>query len=67
MYRLFENRPKKSPKSSQYHPLLEIPTNIAAGPLGFRVELGAGPEGEAESFLQGPASGLIGFDCGVRR
>ena len=41
------NKKSKTPsKPSQQHILLGIAANIAAGPLGFKVELGAGPEGE---------------------
>ena len=45
MARPFGKRPKKSLKPSQ-HIFLGIPTNIAAGPLGFQVELDIGPKGE---------------------
>jgi len=37
---------KKPPKYSLRHISLGIPTNIAAGPLGFLAELGIGPKGE---------------------
>ena len=43
---LFNKKPKKSLKSPQRHISLGIPTNIAAGPLGFRAELDIGPKGE---------------------
>ena len=46
MNRLFDRRPKKSLKSSQRHVSLGIPTNIAAGPLGFQAELDIDPKGE---------------------
>ena len=46
MNRLFDKKPKKSFKSSQRHISLGIPTNIAAGPLGFRAELDFDPKGE---------------------
>jgi len=39
-------RSKKSLKPLAPHLLLGIPTNIAAGPLGFRAELDVNPEGE---------------------
>jgi len=42
----FDKKSKKSFKSSQRHISLGIPTNIAAGPLGFRAELDIGPKGE---------------------
>ena len=46
MDRLFDKKSKKSSKLSRNHIFLGIPTNIAAGPLGFRAELGADPKGE---------------------
>ena len=49
MDRLFEKKSKKSHKSAQRHVSLGIPTNIAAGPLGFRAELDIGPKGERRS------------------
>ena len=39
---------KKSFKPFQNHLLLGIPTNIAAGPLGFRAELDTNPNGEQD-------------------
>jgi len=45
MARPFGKRSKKSLKPSP-HIFLGIPTNIAAGPLGFRAELDVGPKGE---------------------
>ena len=46
MNNLFDKKPKKSTKYSQRN-LFGIPTNIVAGPLGFRVaELDAGSKGE---------------------
>jgi len=45
MDRPFGKRSKKSLKPSQ-HIILGIPTNIAAGPLGFRAELDIEPKGE---------------------
>lgn len=45
MDRLFGKRFKKSPKPPQ-HVFSGTPTNIAAGPLGFRAELDIEPEGE---------------------
>lgn len=41
----FDKKSKKSLKVSQRHLSLGIPTNIAAGPLGFRAELDIGPKG----------------------
>lgn len=46
MDRLFHKKSKKSHKPSQRRLSLGIPTNIAAGPLGFRTDLDIGPEGE---------------------
>ena len=46
MSRLFSKKPKKPLKSSQRHISLGIPTNIAAGPLGFRAELAVDSEGQ---------------------
>lgn len=46
MNNLFDKKAKKSSKYSQRALFLGIPTNIAAGPLGFRAELDAGPKGE---------------------
>ena len=43
---MFREKSKKLPKYSQRHLSLGIPTNIAAGPLGFRAELDIGPKGE---------------------
>ena len=43
---MFNKASKKLHKSSQRHLSLGIPTNIAAGPLGFRAELDIGPKGE---------------------
>ena len=48
MDRLFNRKPKKSLKSPQRHITLGIPTNIAAGPLGFRADLDAGSTGEQD-------------------
>lgn len=45
MNRMFGKKSKKPFKSSQGHIPLGIPTNIAAGPLGFP-DLGIGPKGE---------------------
>jgi len=46
----FDKKSKKSFKSSQRHISLGIPTNIAAGPLGFRAELDIGPKGESSHY-----------------
>jgi hypothetical protein len=46
MNRLFDKKPKKSPKLTQRDIFLGIPTNIAAGLLGFQADLDIGPEGE---------------------
>ena len=43
---LLNKKSKKSLKYSQRDIFLGIPTNIAAGPLGFRAELDIGPNGE---------------------
>lgn len=48
MNNLFDKKPKKSLKPSQRHLSLGIPTNIAAGPLGFRAELDIGPKGKRD-------------------
>ena len=50
MNRLFSRKPKKSLKHSQR--VLGIPTNIAAGPLGFRAELDTSPKGEKNRDYQ---------------
>jgi len=39
---------KKPSDNSKQHISLGIPTNIAAGPLGFRAELDIGPKGEQD-------------------
>ena len=62
MKRLFSKGPKKPPKYSQRDLFLGIPTNIAAGPLGFRAELSIASEGE-RSFL----SSLIWTQIGLIR
>lgn len=46
MNNLFDKKFKKSSKYSQQAVFLGIPTNIAAGPLGFRADLDIGPKGE---------------------
>jgi len=46
MNRPFDKKSNKSLKSSQRHTALEIPTNLAAGPLGFRTKLDIDPKGE---------------------
>ena len=46
MDRLFEKKSKKLPQSALRHISLGIPTNVVAGPLGFRAELDIGPKGE---------------------
>ena len=48
MNRLFNKKPKKPLNPSQRHASLGIPTNIAAGPLGFRAELDIDPKGERD-------------------
>jgi len=48
MNRLFSKKPKKSLKPSQRHASLGIPTNVAAGPLGFRAELDIGTKGKRD-------------------
>jgi len=49
MDRLFEKKSKKAHKSTQRLISLGIPTNIAAGPLGFRAELDIEPRGGSRS------------------
>jgi hypothetical protein len=41
----FNKKSKKSPRLSQQHLVLGLPTNVAVGPLGFRAELDIGPKG----------------------
>ena len=48
---MFDKKPKKSPRLSQQHLVLGLPTNVAAGPLGFRAELDIGPKGEETRSL----------------
>lgn len=50
MDRLFDKKSKKSRKTAKRHISLGIPTNIAAGPLGFRAELDIEPKGESRSY-----------------
>jgi len=50
MNRLLKKKSKKLHKSAQRHLYLGIPTNIAAGPLGFQAELDIGPKGESRSY-----------------
>jgi len=52
MDRLFGKKPKKSLKYSQRDVFLGIPTNIAAGPLGFQAELNIAPKGERDRFIK---------------
>ena len=46
MRRLFSRKPKKSPKPPEKHIQPEVPTNTAAGPLGFQTEFNIAPKGE---------------------
>jgi len=46
MDRFFDKKSKKLLKSARGHISLGIPTNVIAGPLGFRAELDIGPKGE---------------------
>ena len=55
MDRLFNKKSKKLLKPSQRHASLGIPTNIAAGPLGFRAELDIDPKGEQVRSYHGLA------------
>ena len=64
MVRLFDKRFKKSSKSSQ-NIFLGIPTNIAAGSLGFRAELDIGPKGEKDYNWE--QIGLIRLGLQMRR
>ena len=50
---------KKSPKPSQRYLSLGIPTGIAAGPLGFKAELGIGPKGEQIAYRDYEQTDLI--------
>lgn len=50
---MFNRKSKKSGKSFLRHVSLGIPTNIAAGPLGFRAELDIGPKGERGYDFEG--------------
>ena len=60
MNNLFNKKSKKSLKYSQRDIFLGIPTNIAAGPLGFRAELDVSPKGEkSRSFGIWKPIGLI--------
>ena len=53
MDRLFDKKSKKSRKTAKRHISLGIPTNIAAGPLGFRAELDANPIGNRSRSRHG--------------
>jgi len=46
MDRFFNKERKRSPEPPQQDLFLGIPTNMAAGPLGFRAELNISPTGE---------------------
>jgi len=55
----FDKKPKTSLKSSHQALFLGIPTNIAAGPLGFRAEFDIGPKGECSpSQCRDPEAGI---------
>jgi hypothetical protein len=58
----FNKKSKKSPRLSQQHLVLGLPTNVAAGPLGFRAELDIGPKGEETRFYHGFWSRPTWFD-----
>ena len=48
MKHLFNKISEEKPKPSRRHISLGIPTNVAAGPLGFRAELDIGAQGEQD-------------------
>ena len=52
MDRLFGKKHKKSLKYSPRDVFMGIPTNMAAGPLGFRADLDIGPKGEKNRAYQ---------------
>ena len=51
MNRLFGKKAKKTLRPPQQHIAFGIPTNIAAGPLGFRAELDIDSTGEFYQHL----------------
>ena len=53
---MFSKKSKKSLKPSQRHVSLGIPTNIAAGPLGFRAELDTGSGGKSSRSCHDPGA-----------
>ena len=55
----FAKQSKKSPKPSQQHIFLGIPTNIAAGSLGFRAELDISTKGEHNRFRHNLGASMI--------